>query len=158
MDQETTYPNSNDIYLHSHQQPIENHHNSSDAETQLRKRHTVLAVSDKLDSFGDKGHYPIKKESCKTQMHMDHYKYIFQQKLQLSQTEIFHSLIQCKHGNPLYHKPAGWPRLMSDKVRNTDLLCTFFFQVIVFFPGLPPFKNIHNCGSSHNYKSPLKTI
>lgn len=83
------------------------------------------------------------------------------QKLQLSQAEIFHSLIQCKHGNHLYHKPAGWLRLMSDEVRNTewrDLYSTFFFQVIVFFPGLPPFKSIHNCGSSHNYKSPLKTI
>jgi len=68
-DKESTYPNSNDIDLHSHQQPIENDHNSSDAETQLRKRHTVLAVSDKLDGFGDKGHYPVKKESCKIGAH-----------------------------------------------------------------------------------------
>lgn len=68
-DKENTYPHSNDVDFHSHQQPIENDHNSSDAETQLRKRHTVLAVSDKLDCFGDKGHYPVKKESCKTSAH-----------------------------------------------------------------------------------------
>lgn len=68
-DHEITYPNSNNIDLHSHQQSIENDHNSSDAETQLRKWHTILAVSDKLDCFGDKCHYPIKKESCKTGAH-----------------------------------------------------------------------------------------
>lgn len=59
-----TYPNSNDIDLHSHQQPIKNDHNSSDTEAQLRECHTFLTVSDQLDGFGNKGHNPVKKESC----------------------------------------------------------------------------------------------
>lgn len=56
-----THSDPDDIDFHSHEQPIQDDHHSSDAEAQVWHSPPQLPVFDQLYRLRNKGHYPVQE-------------------------------------------------------------------------------------------------
>lgn len=62
-----THPDSDDVHLHSHQEPVQNHQQSRDAEPQMLWSNAELRELPQLDGLCDERQHPVDEEDCDTE-------------------------------------------------------------------------------------------
>lgn len=56
------HPDSDDVDLHGHQQPVQQHQQRRDAEPQVLRAHLVHCELPQLDGLGDERQHPVDEE------------------------------------------------------------------------------------------------